>query len=135
MSCLKKTIAPSQEIPLSMPRCFCRAIAKFATSPGAIPYLEPILQKAGVTLYAFTAFVSCAKPNIKGLNSFLNLLLLRPEDSNDILVCRRVLQYISQIFVRYFSSIWILSRPQLKHKLAYLNYRFKILRRITEPYH
>jgi hypothetical protein len=109
------------------------AITKFATSSLALPYLIPVLNTQGISWRFFMTFVACLKPSINGLKSFLKTLIPKSDDPEEIKICRKILQYISQVFVQFFSANWIFSRAQLKHKLAYLNYRFKIFRRINNP--
>jgi len=61
-------------------------------------------------------------------------LLVTSEDSAEVAAYKRVFQGLSIIFVKFFSVNWIFS-GKLFNKLAHLQCRLKILRRIKNPEH
>jgi len=111
-----------------------KAIVSFATSHLAIPYLTNFLLQENVSLSQFIAFVGQAKDNIGGISSFRSLLLISPSDDKDVAAYKRVFKLISEVFIKYFSVNWIIN-GKVTHKLTYLKYRFKMLRRIQDPEH
>lgn len=112
---------------------FGKAIASFAVSPLATPYLEQILEKENITSKEFTDFVNEAKAGIGGIDSFRLLLLIdESRDTPRLAACKRAFAAISTVFIKYFSVNWI-THGRVAHKLTYLKYRFKVLRRIQNP--
>lgn len=111
---------------------FGKAIAAFANSDLAEPYLAELVVKEGVTSQDFKVFSADAKAKIGGIDSFRAFLLATDKDDATALACKRVFTGIAEIFVKYFSVNWI-THGRVTHKLTYLKYRFKILRRIQNP--
>ena len=111
-----------------------KAIISFATSPLALPYLKPFLQKFGITLGDFISFIGPSKSGIGSIGSFRNLLLVFQDDSDQIVSCKKVFQLISEVFLKYFSVNWII-HGKVVHKMTYLKYRAKMLRRVQNPEH
>jgi len=111
---------------------FGKAIASFATSRLALPYLDSLFHKELITLEDFNDFIGDAKNKIGGIESFRSLLLILKDDSSKIIACKKVFAMIAEIFIKYFSINWII-HGRVTHKLTYLKYRFKILRRIQNP--
>lgn len=109
-----------------------KAIASFAISYIAIPYLKIRLQNNIITFSEFTTFMTKAKSDIGGIQGFRTLLLVEETDTPKVAACKNLFQYISETFVKYFSVNWII-HSKLTHKLIYLKYRFKMLRRIQNP--
>jgi len=112
---------------------FGKAIAAFANSDLAEPYLAELVVKEGVTLQDFKAFSADAKAKIGGIDSFRAFLLANEKDDATAIACKKVFTGIAEIFVKYFSVNWI-THGRVTHKLTYLKYRFKILRRIQNPH-
>jgi len=109
-----------------------KAIASFATSHLAVSYLEPILKKEGVTHQEFIDFISQSKKSIGGIKSFRYLILTTEEDDERVVACKKVFREISTVFIKFFSVNWIM-HGKVTHKITYLKYRFKMLRRIQDP--
>jgi hypothetical protein len=110
-----------------------KAIASFAASPLAIPYLKSILSKEeDVTIYQFQQFANREKSNIGGICSLRSVLVVGEEDDKKIAACKRLFKAIGEIFIKYFSVNWIMT-GRLAHKMAYLKFRYKMLRRIQDP--
>jgi len=127
----KKTncnLRPTKNVVLN----FGKAIASFATSRLAQPYLCTLFEEEGITQEDFTNFIGDAKNKIGGIESFRSLLLILKEDKLKIMACKKVFGMIAEIFIKYFSANWII-HGRVIHKLTYLKYRFKILRRIQNP--
>ena len=112
---------------------FGKAIASFAASSLAFPYLADLIEKENITSADFTQFINKSKSKIGGIDSFRNLLLINEDcDAPKLQACKRVFAGIAEIFIKYFSVNWI-THGRVTHKLVYLKYRFKILRRIRNP--
>ena len=109
-----------------------KAIASFATSVIAIPYLTPHLQKENIQLNEFTKYISMAKDMIEGIDTFRALLLVRETDNNNESAYKRIFQRIGEVFIKYFSVNWIYS-GRMTNKQVHLKCRFKMLRRILNP--
>lgn len=109
-----------------------KAMVSFAISPLAVPYLESYLQDEALTLNEFILFAAQIKESITSIQGLRNLLIMKKSENDHITACKRVFKHISTIFIKYFSANWIL-HSKLEHKLVYLKYRFKMLRRIQNP--
>jgi len=108
------------------------AIATFACSDIAKPYLKPLYEQENLTHEAFIHYAKQLKKIITGIDSFRNSLLVKAGDSQPTASCKRVFQKISEIFIKYFSVNWIFT-ARIAHKLVYLKYRGKMLRRVQNP--
>lgn len=111
-----------------------KAIISFSTSSVATPYLKDVLQKHNLTRDEFVAFVTRAKESIGGMSSLRSLLLVSESDSEQVVAFKSTFKYISEVFIKYFSVNWII-HGKVTHKMTYLQYRFKMLRRIQDPEH
>ena len=110
-----------------------KAIASFAASPLAVPYLKTILcNDDEVTIYQFQQFANREKAKIGGICSLRSMLVVSEEDDKKIAACKRLFQWIGEIFIKYFSVNWIMT-GRLAHKMTYLKFRYKMLRRIQNP--
>ena len=109
-----------------------KVIATFACSDVSMSYLEEILKKISLPLSDFMEYMRKIKSSIEGIDSFRTALVIKDTDSETCKNCKRVFQKIGEVFIRYFSVNWIYS-SRIVHKLTYLKYRFKILRRIQNP--
>jgi len=108
------------------------AIATFACSEISKPYLKPFLQQENLSMEAFIFYAKQMKKLITGIDSFRNSLLVKPNDTPINASCKRVFQKISEVFIKYFSVNWIFT-ARIAHKLVYLKYRGKMLRRVQCP--
>ena len=111
---------------------FGRAIASFCLSEIALLYLEPLMMRKSVVNESFKKFIYNAKDKIDSISTFRSLLLSEEVDSDEISAFKRIFQEMSIIFIKYFSVNWIFS-SRLLNKIAHLNCRFKMLRRIMNP--
>lgn len=109
-----------------------KAIANFAVSALAVPYLCEKLAQEGLTMTEFISFVKKRKDGIGGISSFKPLLLIEEGDGNKSAGCKRVFQSIAEVFIKYFSVNWII-HGKVSHKMTYLKFRSKMLRRVQHP--
>jgi len=109
-----------------------KAIASFALSPIAIPYLNPMLKQEGIKLNEFIHYISAVKESIEGIDTFRALLLIKDSDEKKTASSKRIFQSVGEIFIKYFSVNWIYS-GRMMNKKAHLKFRFKMLRRIKNP--
>ena len=130
---IPKNLAPSPRNPTkNIIINYGKAISSFALSHLAVPYLKTYLENEGVLMKGFIDFVGEAKEEIGGIQSFRNLLLIKPADSTLMIKYKKIFKLISEVFIKYFSVNWIMN-GKVTHKLVYLKYRFKVLRRIQNP--
>ena len=111
-----------------------RAMANFAVSPLAAPFLKTILPKCGSNLTTFQAFIKKKK---KSVNCIKKLREMLPSEANrgaPNYAEKLVFQELCVIFMKIFSVNWLFN-SKIDNKLAHLSYRFKILRRIKDPDH
>lgn len=129
----KKLILRSGNSTKNMSINYGKTISSFSTSQLAIPYLEPYLKSCEVVLHDFVSFVNQAKGNIGGISSLRSLLVIdEKSDAKQIVIFKRIFKMIAEVFIKYFSVNWI-THGRLTHKLVYLKFRAKMLRRIQNP--
>lgn len=110
-----------------------KAIASFSASSLAAPYLESLLAKEkDITIYQFQKFANSEKSKIGGMSSLRNVLVINEDDDEKLASCKRMFKSLAEIFIKYFSVNWILT-GRLSHKMAYLKFRGKMLRRVRNP--
>ena len=110
-----------------------KAITSFALSKLATPYLKTLLEGSNITRAEFNQFAKKAREQIAGIDSFRSLLMIdEKKEGLHVANCKRILIQVAEIFIKYFSVNWII-HGRLLHKLTYLKYRFKVLRRIHNP--
>ena len=109
-----------------------KAICSFAISELAIIYLEPMIQKEGVSIEDFVDFVQNIKETIDSIQTFRAVLMISDDDSAFVKAFKRIFVLIGEVFIKYFSVNWIFS-GRITHKEAHLKFRFKMLRRIKSP--
>jgi hypothetical protein len=110
-----------------------KAIASFSASNLAAPYLEALLaQEKVVTLHQFQKFANQEKTKIGGMSSLRNVLVVGEGDDEKMAACKKMFRVLSEVFIKYFSVNWILT-GRLSHKMAYLKFRGKMLRRVQNP--
>jgi len=108
------------------------AIATFASSDISLPYLKQYLLEESLSLDDFLEYAKLCKKKITGIDTFRCALLVKKQDSPIVASCKRVFQKVSEVFIKYFSVNWIFT-AKILHKLVYLKYRGKMLRRIQNP--
>lgn len=109
-----------------------RAIAKFACSEMALPYLVPILKGQEIEFSEAMTFFTKAKNKIQGIDTFRELVLIRSNDTPKEIAFKITFQKIGEAFIKYFSVNWIF-HSKILHRSTYLKYRFKMLRRLQNP--
>ena len=116
---------------------FGKAMASFATSDLATPYLLNIIEqfkKEGhnIGLEDFISFMGGAKGTIGSIDS-LRALVLEDENDNDIeILCKKIFKMVAEIFIKCSSVNWII-HGRVTYKLEHLKFRYKMLRRIRNP--
>ena len=115
---------------------FGKAIATFALSGLALPYVQPILEKTeleeSIEVEDVVNFVQSQKSNINSIAGFRALLLIQETDSKKIVSCKKCFQMVAETFIKYFSVNWIV-HGRVTYKLEHLKFRYKMLRRIQNP--
>ena len=111
---------------------FGKAICKFAASPLALLYLTSFVEREGVSITKFVAYVESIRHKIDGLQHFRAILLKGDKDTTEITSFKKIFTEISEVFIKYFSVNWIF-HSKVSHKEAHLKFRFKVLRRIQAP--
>jgi len=113
---------------------YANAISTFAISPIAIPHLQPIFQREGImNIELFTNFVMRHKEYLNNITRVRGMMMGEDEDSAEELALKNCFRSISEVFVKYFAVNWIYE-SKLQDKRKYLEYRFRLLRRIKNPY-
>eukprot|EP00331_Platyophrya_macrostoma_P018743 CAMPEP_0176472714 /NCGR_PEP_ID=MMETSP0127-20121128/41906_1 /TAXON_ID=938130 /ORGANISM="Platyophrya macrostoma, Strain WH" /LENGTH=259 /DNA_ID=CAMNT_0017867633 /DNA_START=224 /DNA_END=1003 /DNA_ORIENTATION=+ len=111
-----------------------KAMAAFSISEIAVPYLQPILHTHGVTMEEYKSFIINNKEKIDGIGTLRKLLTADlMEDSPQDYNLKCVFREISEVFARDFAVNWIFS-SRSQYKSALLEFRFKMLRRVREPW-
>ena len=111
---------------------YARALAKFALSDIAQPYVRLSTQEHDVPQVYFEWFVGKDKHEINCIQNLRNKLLIFPDDTDGIKKCKRVFKSVCEVFLKIFSVNWIYN-SKVSDKLTHLKYRFKILRRVRDP--
>jgi len=109
-----------------------KAIASFASSDLAKPYLKEYVQDEGVSYEKFLKFIIEAKETIGGIASFRSLLIDNDQEEKEMRSYKKILRRIGEVFIKYFSVNWII-HGRMAHKMTYLKFRSRMLRRIKNP--
>jgi len=113
---------------------FGKAIATFATSGLAVPYVQSFMGTAQVDFKGFVDFISQRKSSIGGIESFRSLLVIQNDDSAELRAFKQIFKMLSEVFLKYFSVNWII-HGKVTQKTVYLKYRHSMMRRIQNPEH
>jgi hypothetical protein len=108
------------------------AIASFAVSELAVPYLGSLLASEGLDLQGFQQYVYEKKNSLTNISNFRTLLKEYHEDGELENAFKRVFKSVAEIFVKYFSVNWIFS-GKITYRDEHLRFRSKMLRRIKNP--
>lgn len=112
---------------------YYRAIAAFALSDPALPYLSHKLQSEQmITIDAFRIILNSKKGNANCIRNLRELLVAELNDTEEMKAFKKAFQYICEIFMKYYSVNWIFHN-KIKDKAQHLYYRCRILRRIQNP--
>jgi len=117
---------------LNIVKNYSRAMTNFALSDLAKPYLMKIVPEMGNNLQGFLDFVDKRKDSVNCIKKLRGMLPLGINDKSPNYVNKIIFQEICIIFLKIFSVNWIFS-SKVNDKIAHLNCRFKILRRIKSP--
>lgn len=109
-----------------------KAISAFAISRLAVPYIESHLQRERLKLNNFISFIKHAQGGIKGMGSLRSLLVPSKRESDEVRNYKKVFKKAAEAFIKYFSVNWIM-HGKMQHKMAYLLFRGKMLRRVRNP--
>jgi len=115
---------------------FGKAIATFAMSELALPYLTLELEKEGfenlIKPDEFVEFVKSSKGKINSIEGLRSLILIEENDSPKAVAFKKCFQTLAEIFIKFFSVNWII-HGRVTYKLEHLKFRFRMLRRIKNP--
>jgi len=108
------------------------AIASFATSKLAIPYLTEFLKNDALTPTQFQEYILNQKRSLCNIYNLRTILQENESDSAETRIKKRTFRKIAEVFIKYFSVNWIFN-SRLKHREAHLKFRGKMLRRVQRP--
>lgn len=109
-----------------------KAMAAFAVSEAAIPYLQPFITSNRILYEEFADFVYSQKESIDCIGSLRNVLLIDETDSQETAVYKKIFKEICMVFLKYFSVNWIYN-GKMTRKRDHLNCRFHLMRRVANP--
>ena len=124
--------SPKSQSSNNIMKNYCRGIVNFARSPMALPYLLPLLKTHKLELGTFKDFIKLKKTKINCIKKLREILLISPNDKDEIIAIKVIFREITIIFLKFFAPNWIYS-SQISDKYSHLKYRFKILRRVRNP--
>jgi len=111
-----------------------RAMAAFALLPISKKHLDKLLKEKNLTPEEFKDFMEKHKDSINGISTLRSLILVERNDSEKLILCKKVFQEISIIFIKFYSVNWIFD-SKIGNKIEHLKCRCKMLRRIRVPEH
>jgi len=106
-----------------------RAIANFAASSLAMPYIEDMFQSDEVLKASFREYALSMRDFIQNLETLRDAMVAHSYDSEMLITFKAAFQKAAEVFMKYFSVNWIFS-GKLLYKHEYLKQRGKILRRV-----
>ena len=126
---------------------YARALANFAGSNIAVPYLRQMIDQRyskskkqakertdniESELSGFKQFIEKNKQKINCIKNLRGLLLAEDKDADNIKLFKELFKNISVIFLKFFSVNWLFS-SKIGDKAAHLKYRLRLLRRVQNP--
>lgn len=111
---------------------FGRAIANFASSQIALPYIQNTEEWKAINQEDFNKYALGTRDYIQNIDTFRDCFLIKEDDVEEEKNLKRLFQKAGLAFMKYFAVNWIFS-GKIEYKLEYLKYRGKILRRIQNP--
>ena len=111
---------------------FGRAIANFASSDLAFPYLEPLLKEKNVNWKDFVHYALSMRDFIQNIETFRDSMLRNEYEGKQKEDYKEFFRKAAEIFVKYFSVNWIFS-GKMVYKMEYLKMRGTLLRKIRNP--
>jgi len=109
-----------------------RAIANFAASDMAIPYLEEIIKEKNVSWKGFVQYAHSMRDFIQNIETFRDSMLRNEYETQQRVDYKEIFRRAAEVFMKYFSVNWIFSGKML-YKMEYLKIRGTLLRRIKNP--
>lgn len=109
-----------------------KAIFSFAMSDLANEYIERYFRQESIHLPSFHEYLLQLKPMISGYKNFEGFFIIKETDNSQVVLYKKVLKKLGEIFMKYFSVNWIF-HGKVAHKLVYLRHRHAILQRIMKP--
>jgi hypothetical protein len=109
-----------------------KAMAAFAASKLAQPYLEDLAKEHRVRPIDFHNFIASYKESIDSIDSLRGFLLPYEDDEEEIQCYKRIFQGLCEVFLKYFAVNWV-THGRMMHKDDHLKYRNKMLRRVRNP--
>jgi len=106
-----------------------KALASFAASDLADPYIKREFGHEKVDVEKFKRYANEAKAKVAGYESFESLLAATNTDAPEMVLFKKMLRKLGEVFIKYFSVNWII-HGRVTHKLVYLKHRSIVLRRI-----
>lgn len=111
---------------------FGRAIANFAQSELAFPYLQNFIQSHPTDTNGFEDYCLFQRDNIQTIETFKEACMPQEEDDKILSGHKKLFQHLALVFMKYFSVNWIFS-GRMMYKEEYLKFRGPLLRRIKDP--
>ena len=126
---------------------YARALANFALSNIAIPYLRVLINKSfnnkrtkvhqnkettESELCKFRVYIERNKEKVNCIKQLRELLLGDTKDPAETIRFKELFKDISVVFLKFFSVNWLYS-SKIGDKVAHLKYRLKLLRRVQNP--
>lgn len=109
-----------------------RAIANFAISETAAPYLTQIKEFGLLSKGALHDYCNKMKTSICSFNSLRAAVMLDQSDPSELVNVKKVFRRIAEIFLKFFSVNWIFG-GKLLYRNVYLKHRGPLLRGILYP--
>lgn len=109
-----------------------RAIANFALSDTAAPYLEQIQEFKLIPKGTLTEYCNRMKTSICSFNSLRAAVMLDQSEPTELVYVKKVFRRIAEVFMKYFSVNWIFG-GKLLYRNVYLKHRGPLLRGIKYP--
>lgn len=132
MTNIAPIIPKTMRTSMNIMKNYARAMASFAVSEMALPYLPEILKSENVSLMVFQEIIGERKGKVNCIKSLRELLLVRKQDDQQLASVKRCFQKICATFLKFFCVNWIF-HSKINDKKTHLKYRFKILRRVLNP--
>jgi hypothetical protein len=109
-----------------------RAIANFASSEVALPYLDRYEEISKIDRKVFNEYCLSKRDYIQSIDTFKEMLIPDEDDDETTSDFKNLFQFLAEVFMKYFSVNWIYSGKML-YKEEYLKFRGPLMRRIRNP--
>jgi hypothetical protein len=109
---------------------YYRMFNNFASSPLALPYLSPLLEKKQIQIDKFLEFITLQKGAVNEIKNVRSLLINVTEtDCQELIAIKTMFHQINVVFLKLICVDWVFN-SKIVDKVAHLSYRLKLLRRI-----